>query len=132
VQASVEARFPFLDHRIAEWCFTVPFAMHLQPAGRHGKALLRQALGGILSPPLLRRPKQLFPHPGAAGLRASLASIVTDREAELRQDPLVPELFDIPHARELPALPARSLWLMLATWRWHCKLQATPCPAGRP
>jgi len=132
MQASVEARFPFLDHRIAEWCFTVPFTLHLQPAARQGKALLRQALHGILPQPLLTRPKQVFPHPGAAGLRASLAATATACQAELRDDPLLPVLFDVPHARELPALPARTLWLLLATWRWHRRLQATPFLAGRP
>jgi asparagine synthase (glutamine-hydrolysing) len=132
MRASVEARFPFLDHRIAEWCFTVPYTLHLQPGARQGKALLRQALHGILPTYLLRRPKQVFPHPGEAGLRASLAATATACHAELHDDPLLPELFDIPPDRDLPALPARTLWLLLATWRWHHRLQSAPVMAGRP
>ena len=131
MRASIEARFPFLDHRIAEWCFTVPYTLHLQPGARQGKALLRQALHGILPAYLLRRPKQVFPHPGAARLRASLAATAIACHAELRDDPLLPELFDIPPDRDLPAMPARTLWLLLATWRWHHRLQSAPVLASR-
>lgn len=130
MRASVEARFPFLDHRIAEWCFTTPFGLHVQSGGRHGKALLRDALRDTLPPILLDRPKQVFPHPDPGGLHASLAAIALASEAELRDDTLVPLLFDIPATRDLAALPARSLWTLLATWRWHSKLQATSSPAG--
>jgi asparagine synthase (glutamine-hydrolysing) len=135
MRASVEARFPFLDHRILEWCFSVPFTMHLQPAGRQGKSLLREAMRPVLPRPLAARPKQPFPHPSRGPLRESLAALAVAAGPEMRADPLLRLLFDIPPAGQLPDLTAPPLWNLLATWRWHRKLQAIPIPipagAGR-
>lgn len=59
---SVEARAPFLDHRIAEFLFELPF--HEKIRDGLTKSLLRRALRGILPEEIrLRRPKLGFPAP---------------------------------------------------------------------
>lgn len=129
MRSGVEARFPYLDHRILEWCFSLPFAMHLQP-GRHGKAVLRAAMRPALPPTLAARPKQPFPHPDRSLLRESLAALAATAWPEMRADPLLRTLFTVPPERELAGLAPQALWNLLATWRWHRKLQAVPSAAG--
>jgi asparagine synthase (glutamine-hydrolysing) len=129
MRSGVEARFPYLDHRILEWCFSLPFTMHLRP-GRHGKAVLRAAMRPALPPTLAARPKQPFPHPDRSLLRASLAALAATAWPEMRADPLLRTLFTVPPERELAGLAPQALWNLLATWRWHRKLQAVPTAAG--
>jgi asparagine synthase (glutamine-hydrolysing) len=125
MRSGVEARFPYLDHRIIEWAFSVPFATHLRSA-RNGKAVLREAMRPWLPPTLASRPKQPFPHPNRGPLGESLAALATAAWPEIRTDPLLPTLFTIPPEQELACLAPQALWNLLATWRWHRKLQAVP------
>ncbi|GIJ12732.1 asparagine synthase (glutamine-hydrolyzing) [Micromonospora andamanensis] len=128
----VESRVPFLDHHLVEWCFTLPFDHHVDLQARQGKAILRAALTGTLPAALLARPKQVFPHPEPATLHRSLAALVRLHAAELYADPLVNHLFTLPPANRLSALPTKTLWLLLTTWRWHHKLQRPhPDPASQ-
>jgi len=122
MRASVEARFPFLDHHLVEWCFAGPFEAHLGPAASQGKHLLREAMKGLLPPALLHRRKQVFPSPDKPSLRGALASLALTHDPELRADPLVCHLFDIPDRTRLAELPADHLWILLNVWRWHHKL----------
>jgi asparagine synthase (glutamine-hydrolysing) len=72
--SSVEAREPFLDHRLVEFALALPPAMKY----RHGvgKHVLKQAMVGILPTEVLSRPKQGFGTPmeewmrGDFGVRA--------------------------------------------------------------
>jgi hypothetical protein len=48
----------------------------------------------------------------------------------MRADPLLRTLFTIPAEQEIAGLAPQALWNLLATWRWHRKLQAVPSPAG--
>jgi asparagine synthase (glutamine-hydrolysing) len=130
--AGVEARFPFLDHRIAEWCFTRPFTDHLHPCTGQGKHLLRAAMTGVLPAELLHRRKQVFPHPDPAGLHRTLAALATEHENALRADPLVTHLLDLPPPGHLPTLAPATLWLLLMIWRWHTALQNLPAPPAAP
>jgi hypothetical protein len=54
--ASVEARPPFLDHRLWEFCAQLPPDLKLQPG--QNKFLLRQAMANRLPEVTRRRPKQ--------------------------------------------------------------------------
>jgi asparagine synthase (glutamine-hydrolysing) len=126
--AGVEARFPFLDHRVAQWCFTRPFGDHLNPRTGQGKELLRAAMTGVLPPELLARPKQVFPHPDPGGLHQTLAALAAEHEQALRADALVGRLLELPPKGQLSTFPARTLWLLLMMWRWHTKLQRFPAP----
>ncbi|MEV8333895.1 asparagine synthase (glutamine-hydrolyzing) [Streptomyces niveus] len=126
MRMSVEARFPFLDHRLVAWSFQQPFGTHVNASARRGKVLLTAAMRGTLPAELLDRPKAVFPFPDMRTVQASLAALVTEHHAELHDDPLVSSLFAIP-ADPAPVGP-RTLWPLLALWRWHHKLR-TPAHA---
>ena len=64
---SVEARVPFLSHKMVEWAMTVPTEFKLK--GRTGKHILRQAIAPWLPADILTRPKQGFQIPMADWLR---------------------------------------------------------------
>ncbi len=61
---SVEGRFPFLDHRIAEFALALP--PHLLMRGLTEKALLKRAMGAALPREIVRRPKQPYRAPGSS------------------------------------------------------------------
>ena len=73
---SLEARSPFLDHRLMEFVARLPGRLKL----RHGqsKHLLKRALQGILPDEVLDRPKMGFGVPLAEWLRTSLRELVQD------------------------------------------------------
>lgn len=64
---SLEARVPFLSHKMVEWALTVPEGLKL----RHGvgKYILRRAAEPWLPPEILKLPKQPFQIPLASWLR---------------------------------------------------------------
>lgn len=64
---SVEARVPFLSHKMVEWAFSMPTRLKLR--GGIGKFVLRQAAQGLLPEEILGRPKQGFQIPMASWLR---------------------------------------------------------------
>jgi asparagine synthase (glutamine-hydrolysing) len=64
----LEARCPFLDHRLVEWAATLPAALKL---GDGGKRVLKLAMAGRLPPATLRRPKQGFVAPVSHWFRSS-------------------------------------------------------------
>lgn len=58
---AVEGRFPFLDHRVIEYCNSLPPAMKLR--GLNEKALLKRAVADLLPSGIVNRPKQPFRAP---------------------------------------------------------------------
>ncbi len=58
---SVEARVPFLDHRLVEYAMGVPRALKVE--GRSGKHVLKRALEGVLPGELLHGRKRGFGAP---------------------------------------------------------------------
>lgn len=75
---SLEARVPFLDHRIVEAAARIPVEMHLGPHGR-GKEILRRAMQRILPAELFARPKRGFGLPVDRWFRESLHEVARDR-----------------------------------------------------
>jgi asparagine synthase (glutamine-hydrolysing) len=74
---SVEARLPFLDHRLVELCFALPASARIEN-GRT-KAILRAALRDRLPQAIVeRRDKIGFQTPETAWLRGELRSVVAD------------------------------------------------------
>ncbi|MFJ1767892.1 asparagine synthase (glutamine-hydrolyzing) [Amycolatopsis sp. NPDC088138] len=123
MRASVEGRFPFLDHRLVEFVFRQPFDRHVDTVRRQGKTLLRRATAPLLPDALTARPKQKFPYPGLASLQRSLEVLAGEHEPEIRGDDLVSEVFDLPGPGRLATLPPDSLWVLLSLWRWHDRLR---------
>lgn len=64
---SLEARVPFLSHKMVEWAFTMPTSLKLRRGV--GKFVVRKAAEGLLPSEILRRPKQGFQIPMASWLR---------------------------------------------------------------
>ena len=67
---ALEARVPYLDHRVVEFAVSLPLDMKLR--GGRGKWLLREILARYLDPRLTGRPKQGFGIPIAEWLRGPL------------------------------------------------------------
>jgi asparagine synthase (glutamine-hydrolysing) len=63
---SVEGRFPFLDHRVAEFAARLPDTFRL--CGLHDKALLRRVAKRVVPHDIASRPKQPYRAPVAAAL----------------------------------------------------------------
>ena len=72
----LEARVPFLDHRLVEWAFTVP-ARHKLHNGE-GKRLVKKAFENRLPREILYRPKQGFNVPLGMWMRHELHDFVRD------------------------------------------------------
>jgi asparagine synthase (glutamine-hydrolysing) len=74
---SLEARVPFLDHRLVELCFSLP--PHELIRGGETKSVLRRALGELLPPQVRdRRDKLGFVTPEADWLRGPLGELAGD------------------------------------------------------
>jgi len=61
---SVEGRFPFLDHNLADFAGTLPAAIKLQSLTE--KAILKQSVADLLPDDILARPKQPYRAPDSA------------------------------------------------------------------
>lgn len=68
---SLEAREPLLDHRLVEFCASLPESLRVR--GTSGKWLMKQAMRPYLSKRVLFRPKMGFVTPIGAWLRGPLA-----------------------------------------------------------
>jgi asparagine synthase (glutamine-hydrolysing) len=73
---SLEARSPFLDHRLVEFCASLPSSLKLR--GRTSKWLLRSLMRDRLPPDILTRPKMGFGVPVGEWLRGDLRPLLED------------------------------------------------------
>jgi len=73
---ALEARSPFLDHKVMEFMARVPARLKLR--GGESKHLLKSALRGMVPDAILDRPKQGFGVPLASWLRGGLKEMLID------------------------------------------------------
>src|SRR5204863_4835479 len=73
---SLEARSPFLDHRMVEFCAALPSSLKLR--GRTSKWLLRRLMHDRLPPPILTRSKMGSGVPVGKWLRTDLRPLLED------------------------------------------------------
>lgn len=73
---SLEARVPFLDHRVVEWAALLPDEAKIR--GGTTKRILREAFETTVPAELLRRPKRGFDLPLAAWIRGPLRPLALD------------------------------------------------------
>jgi asparagine synthase (glutamine-hydrolysing) len=119
---SLEARSPFLDHKVMEFMARVPATLKLR--GGLSKHLLKSALRGILPDAVMDRPKMGFGVPLGSWLRTSLREMLVD--TVLSDRALARGYFKPPAVRQMVnAQMAGSnehqyiLWDMLMLERWH-------------
>jgi asparagine synthase (glutamine-hydrolysing) len=140
---SLEARSPFLDHRLIEFCAALPSAVKTD--GRVRKIVLREAFRGLLPDAILDRPKQGFSIPLRAWLRGPLAALA--RELLVEQPRGVREFFDLAairrmfeahvsgrrnHAHRLWALMLFAQWYRLMIEQQAYKMDPPPFPDYEP
>ena len=119
--SSVEARVPFLSHRLVEWALTVPSELKLR--GNVGKFILREAIKPWLPPSILKRPKQGFQMPLAKWFRGDFGDFARTAwndsgasQAGYLDPPAVEALFRehklgiANHSKMLYALSVFGLW----------------------
>jgi asparagine synthase (glutamine-hydrolysing) len=133
---SLEARSPFLDHKVMEFMARVPASLKLH--GGQSKYLLKSGLRGILPDEVLDRPKMGFGVPLAAWLRGSLREMLVD--TVLSESALARGYFKPASVRKMvDAHMAGSsdyqyiLWDMLMLERWHRMfIDQTPVARAEP
>jgi len=138
--ASLEARSPFLDHRMVEFAWRLP--PHFKIRGRETKWLLRQVLYRHVPRAIVDRPKMGFGVPLAGWLRGPLrdwAEALLDPARLVREGYLAPEPI---RQRWTEHVQGRhnwemSLWnvLMFQVWMSNERsagLTPTPSPAAVP
>ncbi|MBN1779933.1 asparagine synthase (glutamine-hydrolyzing) [bacterium] len=79
---SLEARVPYLDHRIVEFCYSLPPAMKMK--GYKTKMLLQNTFWDALPPEVQKRDKQGFSIPIKNWIRNDLKSMMLDLLSEQR------------------------------------------------
>jgi asparagine synthase (glutamine-hydrolysing) len=122
---SIEARVPFLDHRIVEFSFLVPDRFKVRR--NVGKYVLKKAAEGILPDEVIYRKKQGLNSPIVEWLRAGKLSQYA-RQAIL-ESPLIQSergIFNRPYIEDLLSQHisgrqnrAKSIWALLILVLWH-------------
>ena len=82
MQHSIEARAPFVDHKLMEFMACVPAEVKLKRFRK--KHLLKQAFKNVLPSTVLHRPKQGFTVPLTVWLRQELRPLIEDMLSEER------------------------------------------------
>lgn len=119
----IECRVPYLDHRIVELAFKIPFEKHIK--GYDGKMLMRKAAKNILPKELINRPKQAFPIKNPEILQKELYSIYSEYHKEIKRSELLNKIFkkEFLNNKELSnQLSGIHLWKILSMWRWEDSL----------
>jgi asparagine synthase (glutamine-hydrolysing) len=131
--ASLEVRCPLLDHKLAEFAATLPHNWKMNARGT-GKAILLEALGDRLPPPLLNRSKMGFGVPIAIWFRGPLKDFLRDHltSRQFLQRGIVSEPF-LRHLLDEHESGRRNndlkLWMLLMLELWFRQWQYDPKPS---
>ena len=129
---SLEARVPFLDHRVAEVAARIPIEMKIR--GGAGKQILRQLLYREAPPSLFARPKAGFAIPVGPWLKGPLrewAEDLLDSKRMADEGFLDPAIV---HGRWQDHLSGRrdstpALWAVLMFEAWYRNQSGQPIPS---
>ncbi len=122
--ASLEARVPFLDHRLVEFIYSLPG--HFKIKGLTTKWCLKKTMAGILPEKTINRSKEGFSIPMKTWLRTELKDMLLDTLNEERihreglfQSAAVKKMMDA-HLKGKENY-SHSLWSLIVfeTWRDH-------------
>lgn len=120
--ASLEVRVPFLNRDLVQFATQLPSSLKLH--GLEGKYLLKKAVGDLLPPSILRRPKKGFNMPVAYWLNDSLQDLLQEMlsRSEMRgHDLFRQETIDeiLREHREKRKDNRKLLWTLLIFQLWH-------------
>lgn len=113
----LEARVPFLDHKLVEYAARIPQQHKLgEPGKDEGKKVLKEAARAVIPAAVIDRPKGYFPVPALKYLQGSLLDYVRDalhsdraRQRQLYNSDYVDTLLAAPEEHITP-LRGSKLW----------------------
>ncbi|MEM4239796.1 MAG: asparagine synthase (glutamine-hydrolyzing) [Candidatus Woesearchaeota archaeon] len=119
---AIEARVPFLDHRLVEFSETIPASLKLK--GFTEKYIIRKAMQPYLPKQTIKRKKQRFYVPIDRWLATDLAPMADEllSPAALKESGVFnPEAVRriLGHYNSSPLFYARQLWVLLTFQLWH-------------
>jgi asparagine synthase (glutamine-hydrolysing) len=118
---SVEARVPFLDHRLVEFVASLPLRVKLANLGT--KTLLKRAMAGLLPAATIRRRKHAFQIPLDQWVAGPLRDFVRDTllDKRARERGWI-DTARLEHLLErngnVPAIDGQSTWTLLSLELW--------------
>ena len=122
MSCSLEARVPFLDHRVVEFASRLPASLKIH--GLTKKYVLRRAMAGRLPRRILKGRKRGFNVPIARWLRGELGELVHDvlsptriREAGLFDPAAVSAMIEQHESKQRDL--SRNIWGLLIFALWH-------------
>ena len=123
---SLEVRIPFLDYRMVEFLFTLPYGYKINENAQ--KRILRDSIAHLLPPEILTRKKQGFEVPLLKWFKTELRGSI---ESLWLEDEYIEEqgIFDIQAIRELkrnlysnnPQDAVAQIWGLIAFQHWYKK-----------
>jgi asparagine synthase (glutamine-hydrolysing) len=123
MQHGVESRLPFLDYRLVEFAFQIPFQQHYNSINRTGKVLLREIALKYLPEQIAKRPKQAFPIANSNKKYIQLLQIFESNKEDIIHNDIIHNYFNKKTLlNNSYKLSMQELWLILVIWRWHVKL----------
>jgi asparagine synthase (glutamine-hydrolysing) len=134
----VEARVPYLDHRLYEFAAALPDSSKLR--GLREKEILRRWASGVLPPAVAQRPKQAYRAPDIPAFFGSEApeyvASLLDAASLRRTGIFAPDAVAglVRRCRAGTAtrvLESQALVAILSTQLWHREFLDTPAPAPR-
>ena len=112
---SVEARVPFLDHKLVEYVMSIP--QDRKVPGLQAKYLLKQAVRNLIPDEVIDRPKQGFGVPIAEWFQSELGHMMRKKLTDFARREAI---FDEQQVSQLLSRPAGALpWYLFNFVLWY-------------